>query len=310
MGAAGLFFAILGAAVCALALIGWWTSAGGALSRFEIHSEVVDWSTAVAVCDWRRSQWWGFAYTLVAYLWVGAALFGYFACLVLGALYAFFLQRLAAGELPGARLVFRHKVTTEYLRDFFLIYFIACVFGFLAAYCMRLQADYVGTADLTFLGYWLGDLPGLGPGPPSCEQAPRQPSCIQSPSVTNQTFITAGFVAIVTLLALLATTGLLQRAFRDFKKHLLTARIGSGRGANRASRGHTPQEIEEVGRTEFLASVVPHYAICATIVLVLILAIAVPLRALLVPLLLVAVGAVWLARAAVGRNRPDRASPQ
>lgn len=303
-------FALLGAAVCLLALIGWWTSVGRAIYSADIGNQVVDWSTWAAACNRSGYRWSTLAFTFLAYLWMGIALFIYFACLFLGFIYASFLQRLAAGSqteegaAPLGRILFRRKMTTEHLRDFLTPYFIASMFGFLAAYCMRLQARFVSAPELNIMGYWIRDLAALFPGliPRPDIGAPIQPD-----PVSNQTWFTAIFVGLITLVALLATARQLAEAFRDSREFLQT-KLESKDSHQRAYRSYTPEEIGRINAAQFLDSVVPNAVPFALLTVGVGLAIAFGLPSLVFILTALAAGMAWAAGAVLRRRRANGAA--
>lgn len=305
-------FAMLCVAVCVLALIGWGTTVGAPIWRYHVDREVVDWATAAAACGTPGLREPTLIFTLIAYLWMGLSLFAYFACLFLGVIYASFLHRLAAGsetdsdEGPPGRLLFRRKMIVEHLRGFFTPYFVACVFGFLAAYCMRLQADYVGAPHTNVISYWLddvrrsfGDLGGLIVTPPA------DAAGIQRDEVSNQTQLTASFVMIVTMVALLATLWQLGGTFRDAKEYLLT-RLETKRNSLRVFRDYAPEEVRSIAKTGFLASVVPNLWPFAILTAGIALATVMGLRSLTFALTAILAGGAWIAVAFV-RRRSDPA---
>lgn len=249
--------------VIVISLSGWWTSSGLPLLNFHIGSTVVSWATVVIACGQRDLQFYLFGYTLVAYIWMGLALFVYIACLFLGFIYASFLSRLAfsGGQAEGKRqtyrLIFRHRVFPRYLHDVFFAYFIACSFGLLAGYFMRLQAGYLFTGYESLGGYWFQDLQWLMQklNLSTVTSAPHQ--SFQLDAAKHQTIITGLFVSGITLVSFLGTGWMVYGAFQNAKEFVLAARTKPEGSAVAQIRDMTADETRRIEETSFLPAVVP-----------------------------------------------------
>jgi len=179
-------------------------------------------------------------------------------------------------------------MTSEQLRDFFTPYFFACLFGFLAAYCMRLQALYVGEPDLNIMGFWLRDLHWAFP-----TVVPASEIGAAIPPASNQTLITAIFVALVTLGALLYTARSLSETFRDAKESLLN-NLDSKTRSRPAVRSLSAEEIERIKEAKFLRRVIPNALPFALLTAGIVIAIAAGLRSGAFILTALIAGAAWI----------------
>lgn len=249
--------------VIVISLSGWWTSSGQPLLNFHIGGTIVSWATVVIACGQRGLQYYMFGYSLVAYIWMGLALFVYIACLFLGFIYASFLSRLAfSGEQADAkgqtyRLIFRHRVYSRYLHDVFFAYFIACSFGLLAGYFMRLQAGYLFTGYESLGIYWFQDLQWLMQklNLSSVTEAPLK--SYQLADAKHQTVITGLFVSGITLVSFLGTGWMIYGAFQNAKEFVLAARTKPEGSTVAQIRDMTAEEARRIEQTSFLPAVVP-----------------------------------------------------
>jgi hypothetical protein len=92
---------------------------------------------------------------------MGFALFAYLSCLFLGFIYASFLNKLAsassdaADEVGQYRIVFDRAVLRKHFSRILATYFLACAFGLMAGYFMRLQSEYLYSDQLNIISYLL-----------------------------------------------------------------------------------------------------------------------------------------------------------
>jgi len=256
-------FVVLILVIIAISVSSWWIASGGPLSRFDLGGQVVGWATVIIACGQRDLQYYVFGYTAIAYIWMGLALFVYLACLFLGFIYASFLSRLAfsAGQTDdggqGVRLIFRPHVFPRYLRDILFAYFIACSFGLLAGYFMRLEATYLFTGHESLGSYWLQDLQWLGQklGWSTASDVPLQ--SYQLASAKNQTTTTGFFVSGITLVSFLGTGWLIYGAFQNAREFVLAERTKPQGSALPQIRELTDEDTRRIETTSFLPAVVP-----------------------------------------------------
>lgn len=256
-------FVTLIVVIIAISMSSWWIASGQPLLNFDLGGQVVGWATVIIACGQRDLQYYLFGYTLIAYVWMGLALFVYLSCLFLGFIYASFLSRLAfsAGQADGSgqtyRLIFRPKVFPRYLCDILFAYFLACSFGLLAGYFMRLEAGYLFTGHESLGSYWLQDFQWLMQklNLSVATDAPLQ--SYQLASAKNQTTITGFFVSGITLVSFLGTGWLIYGAFHNAKEFVLAERTKPRGSTLPQIREMTAEETRRIETTSFLPAVVP-----------------------------------------------------
>ena len=252
-----------------VALGGWWTSVGQPLLYFEIGGQIVDWSTTVIQCGQRSRQWPVFAYSLAAYIWMGAALFAYLSCLFMGFNYASFLQKLAhVNNDPNSgaidyKIFFDRPILKKFFSRIVATYCLACVFGLMAAFFMRFQSQYLYSEHLNISEYFFDSLNDfvsamLGSNP---SQSTRQVR-FQASDAANQTLGTGVFVLIVTTVALFGTIWCVFNAFNSAKDHTgeIESRLQSASGGTLA-----PSDADEM-TTGFLPTVLPYWPLWIVVV--------------------------------------------
>lgn len=252
-----LFYALI-LVVIAVAAGGWWTSAGQPLLEFNLRGQTVNWATIIIVCGLENLQYEVFVYTVFAYAWMGLALFVYLACLILGFIYASFISRLTAGAvhvgggpssyyvvISGRRRFLRH------LRDVLLTYFLACCFGLLAGYAMRLQATYLFASEESLGSFWFQDALlilrelGLYGSNEAGEHA------YQLANAKDQTAITGFFISGITFVFLLGSGWMIHGAFRN------ASETDSMQSLATASREPAMRDVAELESVGFVPTVLP-----------------------------------------------------
>ncbi len=270
-------FYLLVAGVIVLWLGSWWIQSGWPLLQFELSDQVIGWATVIIPCGMRDQQYPALIYSFIAYVWGGIALFVYLSCLFLGFIYASFLAQLAyAGDQrlrsgPQFRLVFRANVVGQYLSPFLMTYFLACVFGLLAGYFMRLQATYLYSSDPDLVSFWLHDLRWLASlfGVPQTTETSG--NVYQISSAKNQTLYTGLVLTAATMLSLLGTGWMLYTAFQSSKAFVLTPASTPTSVSHRLFQQITPKELKAIENESFISAVVrwPGAMIFATISIIL-----------------------------------------
>lgn len=309
-------FICLAISVLLLSVLGWWYSCGHALWRFDLGRSVVDWSTVIIRCNMRDMQYPVFFYTLVAYIWMGLALFVYLACLFLGFIYASFWSQLALaseneGDSPWGSdavphhtsayvLFFEPSIFVRYASKALLVYFSACVFGLLAGYLMRFESQYLLSSATTIFEYFTGNYREWWH--PSALSGLRY----QNPDTSNQTLFLGLTVTGATLVSLAGTTWMVVNAFYGAKQYTLRVAARLESIADDAPVVIAEDDLSSLQRIRFLPSVLPEWPILAAILAVVVYATLSTYNsiwALIVGsvLLLVAVGWVQLRRRAQER---------
>ena len=263
--------------IIVISMSSWWIASGGPLLNFDLGGQVVGWATVIIACGQRDLQYYVFGYTLIAYIWMGLALFVYLACLFLGFIYASFLSRLAfsAGRADNGgqayRLIFRPNVYPRYLCDILFVYFIACSFGLLAGYFMRLEASYLFTGHESLGAYWLQDFHWLMQklNLSTATEAPLQ--AYQLASAKNQTTTTGFFVSGITLVSFLGTGWLIYGAFQNAREFVLAERTKPQGSALPQIRDMTVEEAQRIAATSFLPAVVPSLGTMIVVMLVILI---------------------------------------
>jgi hypothetical protein len=271
-------FICLIVAVVIMTLGGWWFACGKALFFFKIDREIVDWSTAIVACGLRQQQYLVLFYTLIAYIWMGVALFVYLACLFLGFIYASFWSKLALvpaslervpvadPNIPNSpaayRLYFEPSLFAKYAGQFLITYFIACTFGLFAGYFMRFESQYLLSADTNIRDYFFNYY-GLF----AISFAPTSGGDLfQRHDASNQTLYLSLTVTAATVVSFAATTGMLLSCFYNAKRFTLdmASRLQSF-GGNTAAITFDRNDVLSVKNVGFFSSTLPDWPAMAIV---------------------------------------------
>ena len=266
-----LFLALI-FVIIAISISSWWIASGRPLLDFDLGGQVVGWATVIIACGQQDLQYHLFGYTLIAYAWMGLALFVYLSCLFLGFIYASFLSRLAfsAAQDDGRgqtfRLIFRPKVFPRYLRDILFAYFLACSFGLLAGYFMRLEAGYLFTGHESLGGYWLQDLQWLLQKLNLTAATDTPLQTYQLATARNQTTTTGFFVSGITLVSFLGSGWLIYGAFQNSREFVLSERTKPQGSRLLPVRELTDEETREIESASFIPAAVPGIATMVVVI--------------------------------------------
>jgi hypothetical protein len=209
-------------------------------------------------------------FSFIAYCYMAAALWVYAAVFVHGVTFAEFLQNLSENR-ESIRLIWKPALKSE-LKEIVDRIFFGLVLGFLAAYCMRLQAMYLlsvtqsNVLDFMFSGErrLLQSFVAAGSGSGYASVAAADPAT----SVTSA--ITSWIVALYAVLMFFGTVFFVYLGVKNAKKYYLSHLIDKAWRTQIQLQVDEPQALaavaNEVRRDRFLSAVLPDaraYAIIA-----------------------------------------------
>jgi hypothetical protein len=244
-----------------------------------LGGKVIDWSTrAYAVPTStevaKLATLW---FSAGAYAYMAIALFIYLAVLAYYAFVCWFVMRLASDTAETAtRLIIRGNQPFKYFSELFCYICAAVVLGLSAGYCMRLQAEYLNSAEISVFSYAFTDL--------RCVAAfikdhslsncwPMAWSATESRGTASS--FTGIAEAVYTLALFTACIVLLWRAFNFTKAHYLE-RIGDPQWQRTVGIKYDSSFVEKIERSTFLSTIVPNYKHLLAAIALLITVIAIP----------------------------------
>jgi hypothetical protein len=227
----------------------WLTTCAKPIFTHKLDS-VVDWSTIAAI-EPQRGIVIPIAFTLLAYLYMGFALFIYLAILVYAAGFALFLNRIAdpSGQF---RLVLRDVTLGKRLSDIGVSVYFCTILGLCAGLMMRIRSVYLETAYSNVSELVFSDLiSSLHMAPDSTAERATAP--LRVPSAWT------GLLEIAfTLLMLFAVIYLLYDTFEKARQYYIDHITQDGwRKAMQITYRKT--DLEAIRHQPFLATVFPHY---------------------------------------------------
>jgi hypothetical protein len=238
----------------------WLSTCLGPLLNESVASNAVDWSTLAATAQPSKpSKISSILFSLVAYLYMGFALFIYLSILVYVAGFCLFLNKIADPS-GNFRLVLRDVTLGARLSDIGMNFFFCAILGLGAGFMMRLQAIYLETnyshvTDLLFSDFlgWAGRL-----------------QTTAGERIAEAFSIPSGWTSLLevafTLLMLFTVVYLLHDTFEKARQYYIDH---ADKNDWCASMGIEcgKDNIEAIRRQAFLATVFPNYVHMGVVVI-------------------------------------------
>ena len=240
-----------------------------------LDGEVIDWSTLAYVVPTsteaaKLTTLW---FSAGAYIYMAIALFIYLAVFAYYAFVCWFVMRLASdtADTPTG-LIIRGNQPFKYLSELFNYIFAATVLGLSAGYCMRLQAEYLNSAETTIFAYAFTDLRCVALS--NC-----WPKMWNAVSATESRGTASSFTsvaeAVYTLALFAVSIALLWRAFDLTKAHYLE-RIGDPQWQRTVGIKYDASFVEKIDDGTFLSIIAPTYVHLSAAIILLVIVIAIP----------------------------------
>ena len=250
-----------------------------------LSGEVIDWSTLAYVvptsteAEKLTTLW----FSAGAYAYMAIALFIYLAVLAYYVFACWFRASVLASSdtaVHRIELIIRGNQPFNYFSELFNYIFAATVLGLSAGYCMRLQAQYLNSAEATIFAYAFTDLQCVvgvvkGNGLSDCRPTTWDEV---GPAIGGRGTASSftGFGEAVYTLALFAVSiSLLWRAFDLTKAHYLE-RIGDPQWQRTVGIKYDTSFVEKIDNGTFLSIIAPNYVHLSAVVVLLVIVIVVP----------------------------------
>ena len=175
--------------------------------------------------------------------------------------------------------IIRGNQPFKYFSELFNYIFAATVLGLSAGYCMRLQAEYLNSAETTIFAYAFTDLRCVagvvrGYGLSNC-----WPMTWNAVSATESRGTASSFTsvaeAVYTLALFAVSIALLWRAFDLTKAHYLE-RIGDPQWQRTVGIKYDASFVEKIDDGTFLSIIAPNYVHLSAAIVLLVIVIAIP----------------------------------
>jgi len=322
---AGPIFAFLLFAVFVVAAGGWYASCGSAILDYngahlmEAH-QLIDWSTGAILKYPHGPKIALLIYSLIAYIWMGFALFIFLACLFLGCIYALFLRKFADGQyqLDGVQSqMLSRPILPRALAGLSYNFFIACFLGFVAAFFMKLQTAYLVSPRVSLYDYWFQafysakpksgalDFQNLTVDSPSWIWSvvfPTQPDAAwQWTDVQNQTVAMSIWVVVATMVCLAGTLWQIGTALKAARQY--TQQVANNAALlNRFGADITLEENDRLQSNDLLSPIFPNYMTSFSLAALVILCTLIPRLTLVFTAVILAAIVKYLLKFSAGRQ--------